>query len=47
MDVTAVDHSTSESTSGAKSHHFLLNNRECAIVPYMACQLSVFYKPDY
>ena len=46
VDVTATGHSTSESTGGARSHDFLLNNRECATVPYMARQLSVFCKPD-
>jgi hypothetical protein len=43
-DVATVGHSMSESTSGVRSHRFLLNNRECATIPYLACQLSVFYK---
>ena len=42
--VATVGHSTSESTNGARSHHFLLNNRECTIVLYMARQLLVFCK---
>ena len=46
VDVTIVGHSTSEFTCGARSHRFLLNNRECATVPYLARQLFVFYKPD-
>ena len=46
MDVATVGHSTSESTNGARSHRFLLNNRECATVSYLARQLSVFCKPD-
>jgi hypothetical protein len=46
VDVTAVGHSTSESTSGARSHLFLLNNQECATVPYLTRQLLVFCKPD-
>ena len=45
MDVAAMGHSTSESTDGARSHRFLLNNRECATIPYLARQLSVFCKP--
>ena len=46
-DVAAVGHSTSNSIGGARSHRFLLNNRECATVPYLARQLSVFRKLDY
>ena len=46
VDVTAVGHSTSNSIGGARSHRFLLNNRECATVSYLARQLSVFHKPD-
>jgi hypothetical protein len=45
-DVATVGHSASGSTNGARSHRFLLNNGECATVPYLACQLSVFYKLD-
>ena len=45
-DVAAAGHSTSEFTDDARSHRFLLNNRECATIPYLACQLSVFCKPD-
>ena len=45
-DVTTVGHSASESTNGLRSHRFLLNNRECATIPYLTRQLSVFYKPD-
>jgi hypothetical protein len=41
VDVTATGHSTSESTGSARSHRFILNNRECMTVPYQACQLSV------
>ena len=44
--VATVGHSTSESTNGSRSHRFLLNNRECATIPYLTRQLSVFYKPD-
>jgi hypothetical protein len=36
VDVTTVSHSTSESTSGARSNRFFLNNQECATVPYLA-----------
>jgi hypothetical protein len=32
-DVAVVGHSASESTDGARSHHFLLNNQECATAP--------------
>jgi hypothetical protein len=32
----------SKSDVGAGSHRFLLNNRECVTVPYLARQLSVF-----
>jgi hypothetical protein len=32
-DVAVVGHSVSESTDGARSHHFLLNNQECATAP--------------
>ena len=46
VDVATVGHSTSESTNSARSHRFILNNRECATIPYPACQLSVFCKPD-
>ena len=46
VDVAAVGHSASESTDGARSHRFLLNNGECATIPYLARQLSVFCKPD-
>jgi hypothetical protein len=46
VDVTAMGHSTSESTSSARNHRFLLNNRECVTVPYQAHQLLVFCKPD-
>ena len=45
-DVATVGHSTSESTDGARSHRFLLNKRECVTIPYLVCELSVFYKPD-
>ena len=45
-DVAAVGHSMGESTDGARSHRFLLNNRECVTVPYLVRQLSVFHKPD-
>jgi hypothetical protein len=45
-DVATMGHSTSESTNGAMIHHFLLNNRECATIPYLTRQLSVFYKSD-
>ena len=46
VDVAAVGHSTSEFTGSARSHHFLLNKRECATIPYLARQLSVFCKLD-
>ena len=46
VDVAAMGRSMSESTIGVRSHRFLLNKQECATVPYLACQLSVFYKPD-
>jgi hypothetical protein len=46
VDVAAACQSTNESIGGARSHRFLLNNRECATVPYLAHQLSVFCKPD-
>jgi hypothetical protein len=46
VDVATVGHSISESTNGARSHRFLLNNREYAIVSYLARQLSVFCKAD-
>ena len=46
VDVAAVGHSTNESTGSARSHRFLLNKRECETVPYLAHQLSVFYKLD-
>ena len=46
VDVATVGHSMSESTDGVRSHHFLLNNRECATVSNLARQLSVFCKPD-
>ena len=46
VDVVVVGHSTSESTTGARSHRFLLNKRECMTIPYLACQLSVFHKLD-
>jgi hypothetical protein len=45
MDVTTAGH-TIKPTNGARSHHFLLNNRECVVVPYLAPQLSVFCKLD-
>jgi hypothetical protein len=45
-DVASLGHSMSKSTSGASSHRFLLNNRECTTVHYLARQLSVFCKPD-
>jgi hypothetical protein len=45
-DVVNVGHSTGESTDDARSHLFLLNNRECATVLYLARQLSVFHKLD-
>jgi hypothetical protein len=45
-DVATMGHSTSESTDSVRSHRFLLNNRECATVPYLSCQLSVFCKLD-
>ena len=46
VNVIAAGHSSSESTCGARSHRFLLNNRECATVPYLAHQLTVFCKLD-
>ena len=46
VDVAAMSHSASESTGGARSHRFHLYNQECATVPYLARQLSLFYKPD-
>ena len=46
MNVATMGHSASESTNDVRSHRFLLNNRECATVPYLARQLSVFCKPD-
>ena len=46
VDVTTAGHSTSESIGGVRSHRFLLNNRECATVPYLARQLLVFHKLD-
>jgi hypothetical protein len=46
VDVATVGHSASESTNGARSHRFLLNNQECVTVTYLARQLSVFCKPD-
>jgi hypothetical protein len=46
VDVATVGHSASESSDGAWSHRFLLSNQECMTVPYLACQLSVFCKPD-
>ena len=45
VNVVIVGHSASESTDSARSHRFLLNNQECATVPYLARQLSVFCKP--
>jgi hypothetical protein len=45
-DVATMGHSTSESSDGAWSHRFLLNNQECVTIPYLAHQLSVFCKPD-
>ena len=45
-DVATMNHSTSKFISDARSHHFLLNNQECATIPYLGCQLSVFCKPD-
>jgi hypothetical protein len=44
MDMAAMGHSVSKSSNDARSHRFLLNNRECMTVPYLARQLSVFYK---
>jgi hypothetical protein len=46
MVVTAMGHSTCESTDSARSHCFLFNNRECVTVPYLARQLSMFCKSD-
>ena len=46
VDVATEGHSTSESTGSARSHRFLLNKRECATVPSLTRQLSVFYKLD-
>ena len=46
VDVAIVGHSTSESTSSARSHRFLLNKRECETVPNIARQLLVFCKLD-
>ena len=46
MDVATMGYSASESTNGMRSHRFLLNNRECATVPYLAHQLTVFCKLD-
>jgi hypothetical protein len=43
-DMAIMGHSVSKSSNDVRSHRFLLNNRECMIVPYLACQLSVFYK---
>jgi hypothetical protein len=45
-DVATVGHSASESTDGARSHRFLLNNLECATIPYLTRQLLVFCKLD-
>ena len=45
-DVATVGHSACESTNDARSHRFLLNKRECATIPYLARQLSVFHKQD-
>jgi hypothetical protein len=45
-DVAIVGHSMSESTDGVRNHRFLLNNRECVTIPYLAHQLSVFCKSD-
>ena len=42
VNVTAAGHSTSESTSGARSHHFLLNNRECTTAPYWRANCRCF-----
>ena len=47
VDMAAVGHSMSKSIDGVSSHRFLLNKRECVTVPYLARQLSVFYKLDY
>ena len=44
--VATAGHSTSEFISDARGHRFLLNNRECTTVPYLARQLLVFCKPD-
>jgi hypothetical protein len=46
MDVATMGHSASESSDGAWSRRFLLSNQECMTVPYLAPQLSVFYKLD-
>ena len=43
-DAAAWGHAKSKSDVSAGSHCFLLNNRECATVPYLARQLSVFCK---
>ena len=45
-DVAAVGHLASESTDGERSHRFLLNKRDCMTIPYLACRLLVFCKPD-
>ena len=46
MDVATVGHFASESSDSVWSHRFLLNNRECATVPYPTHQLSMFCKLD-
>ena len=43
-DAATMGRSMGESIIGARSHRFLLNN-ECATIPYLSRQLSVFCKP--
>ena len=45
-DAAVGSRAKSKSDVNAGSHRFLLNDRECATVPYLACQPSVFYKLD-
>ena len=48
IDAGELEASEADAAAGGctKSHYFILNNRECATVPYLARQLSVFCKPD-
>ena len=41
-DMATMGHSTSESTSGVRSHRFLLNNQECATVPTWSVNYRCF-----